>query len=144
MNVNEVFPSRYLKAHELQGKEPVVTIARVEFETIGRTREQKPIVFFRGKEKGLKINKTMALAISKIAGSAETEAWTGVAIQLFATVTDFGGETFEVIRIKAPYGTAPRVERPVAAPAPAVYKGHEPIVVRERVPVEITSDDIPF
>jgi hypothetical protein len=102
MNLNDAFPSRYLKAHDLQGHEPVVTIARVDFEAMGRTRDVRPVVYFRGKAKGLKLNKTMALAIAVIAGSEDTDRWPGTAVQLFTTTATFDTRTFPVVRVKAP------------------------------------------
>ena len=56
MKANDVFPGKYLKASDLNGHEPVVTIDRVEMEDVGDGR--KPVVYFKGKEKGLVMNKT--------------------------------------------------------------------------------------
>jgi hypothetical protein len=75
-NINDYFPSRYLKAHDLKGKTPTVTIARVTFDQVrgGRTGsvETKAILHFAGKDKGLLLNKTNARAIIAIAGTAIT------------------------------------------------------------------------
>lgn len=101
MNILDAFPSKYLKAHELKGTEPVVTIARVELETMGRTRERCPVVYFTGKTKGLKLNKTVATTIAAIAGSPDTDAWVGTTVRLYATSATFGEETYPVVRIKA-------------------------------------------
>lgn len=115
-NINDVFPAKYLKAHDLQGREPVVTIDRVEFEPVGRGREMKPVVYFVGKDKGIVLNKTNANKIIEITGSAETDEWPGTALKLYTTEADFGGETYDVIRIKP----APKAARtaPVAKPQP--------------------------
>lgn len=107
-SINNIFPSRYLKAHELQGKEPVVTIAKVALEAMGRSRDVCPVVYFRDKAKGLKLNITMARAIAAIAGSDDTDHWTGTVVQLFATTDEFATKTFPVVRIKAPLRSAPR------------------------------------
>jgi hypothetical protein len=118
MNINDCFPSTFLKAYDLKGKTPTVTIDRVDFQQVrsGRTgtTETKPIVYFTGKGKGLLLNKTNARAILAIAGSAITEDWKGVAITLYATVDTFGKERHDVIRIKAPAAAA----APVSPPAP--------------------------
>jgi alanyl-tRNA synthetase len=62
VNINDAFPSTFLKAYDLQGKTPTVTIDRVEFQQVrsGRTgtTDTKPIVYFTGKGKGLLLNKT--------------------------------------------------------------------------------------
>ena len=111
-NINDAFPSRFLKADDLQGREPVVTIARVTFEPMGRARDVKAVVYFVGKTKGMKLNKTMAAAIERIAGSPLTEDWIGVAVCLYATSADFGTETYPVVRVKAPVAQP----RPTLAP----------------------------
>jgi hypothetical protein len=122
MNINDAFPSTFLKAYDLKGASPTVTIDRVEFQQVraGRTGtvETKPIVYFSGKGKGLLLNRTNARAILAIAGTAITEDWRGVRITLYPTVDTFGKEQHDVIRIKAPAAAAAPVRRPtVAGPA---------------------------
>jgi hypothetical protein len=101
-NILDAFPSRYLKAADLQGRDANVTIERVDFEPMGRTREIKAVIYFVGKAKGLKLNKTMATAIAQIAGSPLTERWTGVRVNLFVTSATFGAESYTVVRVQAP------------------------------------------
>lgn len=103
-NILDVFPSKFLKAHELLGKAPTVTIERVAFEQVrGRVAvETKAVVYFRGHTKGLLLNKTNARSITQIARSAVTEDWPGVAVTLYATTATFGKEVHNVIRVKAP------------------------------------------
>jgi len=143
-NIYDAFPSNYLKASDLQGRDVVVTIERVEFEAVGREREMKAIVYFVGKTKGVVLNKTNAKKIVEIAGSALTEDWYGTTITLYPTETEFGGETVDCIRVKAPA----RVAQPVRRPAPAIIAPPAPPVVRSNgasTPApEITADDIPF
>jgi len=126
MNIHEAFPSHYLKASDLGDKEPIVSIDRVELEAVGRDKEMKPVVYFAGKEKGIVLNKTNSKKIAQIAGSPDTDDWRGVKVILYATETEFGGETVECIRIKAPKGSGVRVVREP-----------EPVAV-------ITDEDIPF
>jgi len=130
-NINDAFPSNYLKASDLHGAEPVVTIDRVTFEPVGRQREMKAVLYFAGKDKGLVLNKTNATKISQLTGSPETDDWAGMRIKLFPTETEFGGESVECIRIKA----APANGRPAALPPPP------PPVSSESLD---DSDDIPF
>lgn len=108
-NINDAFPSNYLKASDLKGDEKIVTIAGVDFEEVGRERERKAVVHFQGLDKGMVLNKTNARKITEIAGSAITEEWEGVQIRLYPTETEFGGETVECIRIKAV--TKPKMSR---------------------------------
>jgi hypothetical protein len=134
-SINDAFPSNYLKASDIRGAEPVVTIDHVAFEPVGRQREMKAVVYFKGKEKGIVLNKTNATKITQIAGSDLTEDWENVRIKLFATETEFGGETVECIRIKSvpPASKNGHPVKPIAPP-PVEVAAAEPL----------TDDDIPF
>lgn len=130
-NINDAFPSKYLKGSDLKGAEPVVTIDRVDFEPVGREREMKAVIYFAGKEKGLVLNKTNATKITQIAGSPQTEDWSGIRLKLYVAEQEFGGETYEVVRVKnAPAQGAARPAAP--APPPVAAEG------------ELTDDEIPF
>ncbi len=136
---NAAFPSKYLKASDLQGGQVIVTIERVAFEPVGHTREMKAVIYFLGKTKGLVCNKTNGKKIADVAGSPLTEDWAGVAIALYPTECEFGGETVDCIRVKA-VQRVPSPARVLPAPLPvrplpvAVNSGVDPITV----------DDIPF
>ncbi len=116
MNISEAFPSKYLKASDLAGSEPVVTIDRVEMEPVGQKKEMKAVLFFLGKEKGLVLNVTNSRKITELTGSGITEEWHGQRIRLYATETQFGGDTVDCIRIKGV--TKPKMA-PMTKPAPA-------------------------
>ena len=128
MNIDSAFPSNYLKASDLGTNAPVVTIDRVEIEPIGRNKEMKPVLYFAGKEKGVVLNKTNSNMIASLLGSRDTDDWHGCSIRLYATTTEFGGETVECIRIKA------AVQRQAPAPRPPAP---EPVA-------PLTDEDIPF
>lgn len=136
MNINDAFPSHYLKASDLGDAQPLVTIDRVEIEAVGRDKEMKPVVYFTGKDKGIVLNKTNSKKIAQIAESPDTDDWRGVKVTLYATETEFGGETVECIRIKAP-ASARRAAAPARRSAP-------PPPQDEPEMAEISDDDIPF
>lgn len=137
-NINDAFPSNYLKASDLGGRQVMVTIDHVSFEPVGRQKEIKAVVYFKGKEKGLILNKTNATKITQLVGSSETDDWDGARIALYPTETEFAGETTECIRIKpAPMAGAPRAV-PAAAPPPPP----PPPPSIDTAP--LTDDDIPF
>lgn len=139
-NINDAFPSNYLKASDIRGKEPIVTIDRVEFEPVGRQREMKAVVYFKGKEKGIVLNKTNATKITSISGSAITEEWDGVQIKLYATETEFAGETVECIRIK-PVGVSKikHMGKPEPPPPPPPLDDEDDSDAHG-----LDDDDIPF
>ncbi len=117
MNIDSAFPSTYLKASDLGDQMPVVTIDRVEVEPVGRDKEMKPVVYFKGKEKGVVLNKTNSRKIAELTGSKDTDDWTGCQIRLYATETEFGGEMVECIRVKAAGSAAVRQPKPEPMPA---------------------------
>lgn len=117
MNIDTAFPSNYLKASDIGDKQPAVTIDRVEVEPVGRDKEMKPILYFKGKEKGMVLNKTNSRKIAELTGSKDTDNWSGCQIRLYSTETEFAGEMVECIRVKAAAAAAapkPKPE-PVAA-----------------------------
>ncbi len=132
-NIADAFPSKYLKAGDLHDMEPIVTIDRVSFEPVGRDKEMKAVLYFKGKEKGLILNKTNANKITELLKSGITEEWQGQRIRLYVTETNFGSDLVDCIRIKtaSPNGPAPKPQ-PKPAPHPDT-----PVT-------ELSDDDIPF
>jgi len=125
-NVNNMFPSKWLRASDLQGKEPTVTIERMTMEDVEQGKDAQPVLHFAGKDKGLVLNKTNAMNVATIYGP-ETDAWIGKNIQLFTTFVDFQGRSVEAIRVKP--------VQPSSAPAPVAPEPagpHDPL------------DEIPF
>jgi hypothetical protein len=120
VNIDSAFPSNYLKASDLGDASPVVAIDRVEVEAIGRNKDMKPVLYFQGKEKGVVLNKTNANKIAQLLGTKDTDEWHGQRVRLYATETEFGGETVECIRIKAAGTTA---AAPKAKPEPEPFDG---------------------
>ncbi len=116
-NIQDAFPSNYLKAADLKGRAVVVTIDRVEFEAIGQKREMKPVLYFAGKEKGVVLNKTNANKIMQITASPVTEEWKGQAIVIYPTETSFQGDMVDCIRVRAVPPNARRAA-PIVEPPP--------------------------
>lgn len=103
MRVELLFPSRYLKAVDLDGKPLTLTIVAVAVEELqmqGGKKERKPVVYFEeNAEKALVMNKTNALAIAAQHGP-ETDAWTGKRITLIPARDRMGGKLVDCIRIQ--------------------------------------------
>jgi hypothetical protein len=115
MKLGEAFPGQYIKAADLQGKRVVVVIDKVTMEDIGG--EQKPVMHFKGKDRGMVLNRTNGNAIADILGTDETDEWTGKAILLYPTRVDFQGKRVDAIRVDAPLPSqqqrpAPRAVEP--------------------------------
>jgi len=97
MDINNAFPSKWLRSSDLMGREVRVTIERVEMETLGE--DKRPIAYFRNKQKGLVLNKTNANTIADMYGF-NTDHWIGKEIVIYPTRVDFKGERVDAIRVQ--------------------------------------------
>jgi hypothetical protein len=117
-----LYDSDFLYAFHLAGKEHTLEIAKVtggELTGQGGKKARKPLIYFRGKEKPLALNKTNGKTVAAMYGT-DTRGWTGKLITIFATTTDFGGKTVDCIRIKPgiPRGKASQsIDESRSAPA---------------------------
>jgi arabinogalactan endo-1,4-beta-galactosidase len=99
MKMSEEFPSKFLKAADLQGREVRVIMQNVEREKIGD--DTKPVLYFKGKDKGIVLNKTNAGTISDSYGD-DTEDWFDQPLILFSVMVDFQGKVAPAIRVRVP------------------------------------------
>ncbi len=100
MKATDAFPSKYIKAEDLQGNDVVVKITHAVVEKLNG--EDKVIVYFAGKTKGLVCNKTNFKQIVKITGQDDTDDWTGASVCLYETMVDFQGDSVPAVRVKSP------------------------------------------
>lgn len=117
MNIDSAFPSRYMKASDLPDETIVpFQIEEVKVEEIGREKQMKPVIYFKGQDKGFVANKTNCNSIAKVLGSRDTDDWTGKTIRLYSTEVQFGDEMVESIRVSVKAGkngtTQPRNQEP--------------------------------
>ena len=117
MKISQAFPSKYLKAADISGKTPHVFIASIRMEDIGDD-DQKPVLYFEGKDKGIVLNKTNATNIT-VAYGDDTDNWIGKEIILFTAWVDFQGKSVEAIRVRPPAQPQQRQSAPPAQTAPA-------------------------
>lgn len=110
MRIGDAFPSKYLKAADLQGRHVRLQIAKVQVEDIGDDAA-KPIVYFQGKTKGLVLNRTNAQTIADAYGD-DTDRWNGAEVELFSTKVLFQSRMVDAIRINIP----PQQRAPAPAP----------------------------
>ncbi len=117
MRISEAYPSKYLKAADLDGQDRTVSIRACVQEELGQGSEMevKPVLYFDGGQKGLVLNKTNAQAIVEDYGD-DTEAWTGREIVLFIQKVTYQGKLTPAIRVRV-QKTAPQ---PVVQSAPAM------------------------
>lgn len=119
MDVRALFDKEFLYHYDLQGADRVVTIAKVVQGTLtNKTKKtKKPVVYFKGKEKGLALNITNVKAIGGMYGY-KVEDWIDKRITLYPTTCQFGSDTVECIRVRPTKPGAKAVEMPPDPPAP--------------------------
>ncbi len=115
MNIEELFPGKYLKTSDLAGGVLQLVIASVQIELMQQTGEEKPVVRFHEEDRGLILNVTNKNAIVASYGPV-VESWIGRPIVLFASMTDFGGKPVPCVRVRVPSAPA----APLQAVAPTV------------------------
>lgn len=141
MELSNIFPSKYIKASDLQGREINVAISEANIEEIGQ--DKKLVLYFQGKEKGLVCNRTNADRIAHAYGT-NTDQWIGREIVLFTDLVPFQGKTVEAVRVRTPRVAAPpRTSAPNDTFKPKDIGG---VSMMERIHTANNgpSDDIPF
>jgi hypothetical protein len=106
MDVDAFFPSRFIKASDLQGKDVTLTIESVVGDELegDKGKQYKGIVSFVGKKKKWVLNRTNALCLKAMFGR-ETDNWKGHKVTIYPSV--FNDEP--CIRVKG----SPELEKPL-------------------------------
>lgn len=130
MHIDLMFPSLYLKAADLQGRDVTLTIRRVSLDELtrqGGSKEMKPVVYFKETadkaqrtgqdEKRLVLNKTNAHSIRDLYGP-ETDGWAGKRITLYSARVTFGRQTVDAIRVRDETPPAKRTKQADDSPDP--------------------------
>ncbi len=121
MKLSEAFPSRFLKAEDLDV--PVTDkILDVRQELVG---DDSKIVAHFVKNKPLVCNKTNARMMASLAGSDDTDDWNGTLVELYRATTEFKGTTVPCVRVRAP-----RVTKETH-PLPPEHEADAPLVPGE-------------
>jgi hypothetical protein len=119
-NIDDYYPSKFLRASDLKGKEITVTIDRVEAEEFEQdgVKRPKPVVHFRNSGiKPLVCNKTNSSRLATALGDKDTDAWAGKQVRLYPDMEEFRGQVHEVVRVRrapAPIGEDLNDEVPFA------------------------------
>jgi hypothetical protein len=132
MKISESFPSKYLKASDLQGREVRVTMGHVETEKLGD--DQRPVLYFKGKEKGVVLNRTNSNTIADAYGD-DTEDWFDQPLILFSVMVDFQGKVGPAIRCRVPTAKDNKQQQP---------RREDPISSGPVTPSADLDDSIPF
>jgi hypothetical protein len=115
----DFFPSNYLKASDLAGKERQVTISHIETRTFDNDTKRKPVALFSETgTKGLVLNKTNFVTLAAIHGD-NSDNWAGKTITIYPDFTSYQGKPIETIRIR-------RATTDLAAPSKVEFNDQIP------------------
>lgn len=106
MKMSDAFPSKYLKAADLQGRVLKLEIDSVDQERIGN--DVRIVAYFRNAKKGLVLNKTNATVIASRYGD-ESDDWRGCEIELYPDKTQYQGQLVDCIRVRLPLPPAAEI-----------------------------------
>ena len=118
MNINEAFPSKYIAHTDIDGKRTILTMTEVKTEEVGKDKDLKAVLYFKGTDKGLVLNKTNARVIGEAYGE-DTDNWFGQKISLYVVDTEYQGKPAKGIRVRIPSGdskTSIAAQRPLEPP----------------------------
>jgi len=102
-HVDLMFPSRYLRAADFEGKAVTLTISEVVRDKVQMATGQKAekyIIRFRETDKELILNKTNAKAVAKVLEEPKAINWPGERITLKPTTCEAFGEIVACIRVE--------------------------------------------
>ena len=130
--LNDLYPSKFLTAAELDEDGIIVTIRDITIEKMGDGME-KPCLHFDESDKGLILNKTNAKIIGKMYGD-DTDNWEDERISLYPTYVSFKGDQVEAIRVK------PKKPKPIMM-GNQVIPGTDDTPVKSRKPAPVMTQD---
>lgn len=136
MRISDIFPSKYVKAADLQGRPVTLAIKDVRVEEMtnhSNEKERKAVVYFEKATKGLVLNRTNAQIIANLYGD-ETDHWRGKRVTLYPTRVKAFGTMQDCIRVKEEIPAQPKP----TAPAPQVEEAEIDDIE------DITDVDNPF
>ncbi len=121
------FPSKYIGAADLKGRDVSLTIANINIEELmmqGGRKSKKVVIWFEKTEKMMVCNKTNATTIAEIHGT-EMKTWIGKRITLYPTTAKLGKKTVPAVRVREqapqPAQQPPRNDLPPAPVDAADY-----------------------
>jgi hypothetical protein len=82
---DQLYPGRFMKAGEFQGKKPTLTITAVKLDELEGTKgkQVKGIISFKETDKALALNRTNGICIKAMHGK-KVQEWVGKRITLYA------------------------------------------------------------
>lgn len=123
--LNEIYSSNsnFLKAEDLQGKKPALTISTAEVveKDYGEGPKKQIVLGFSQTDKVLGLNFTNASKIAELTGTEDFNRWVGTTIKLYVEKVKFNNRLVDAIRIfpELPTGIRPDAPQQFSGPATA-------------------------
>jgi hypothetical protein len=117
--LDELFPSKWLKASDLEDGPVVTTIHEANVQMVkgmDGKETKKAVIYFPSKLKPLILNRTNFEACCDISGSDDTDGFVGTKIELYTIETQMG----EGIRIREPGGKKKTATATTKKPLPPI------------------------
>ena len=142
MKISEAFPSKYLRADDIDamGGQVTYTVRKAVMEEIGQDRTEKPVVYFRETPSGLVLNRTNASRLAPSLGD-DTDRWIGQQIVLETEMVPMRGQLVNSIRVRVD-GKFREERRPPTANEAAIA-AQKPLD-QDGNPFDALDDEIPF
>ena len=123
-NINDLFPSKYLKASDIPDGGMRLTIKELTVEDVGQgeNKEEKPCLYFMETDKGIVLNKTNSSMIASLYG-INYDQWGGCIVGLHIEQVTFQGKITPAIRVDGK--KFPRATK-AASTGPKVADGNTP------------------
>lgn len=101
--LNDIYESnsQWLKADDIKGHKPIVTIEKAEVKenTFNGETKKQIVLTFEGKDKQLGLNFTNASKIAELTGTEDYSEWVGVSLKLMVEKVKFQNGMVDAIRI---------------------------------------------
>lgn len=107
MKLNDMFPPKYVTGADLGGRSFVVTIARIQRESM-RPNAQSPevekyVLYTVEGKRGIVLGKPLALQIAQALGSDDTDDWCGKKVVIYPQPVTVAGVLRLAVRARAHY-----------------------------------------
>ena len=139
MKISQVFPTKYVAAADLEGRDVTLTVKNVTLEEMLSHKDEKvkkPVVWFERATKGLVLNVTNAKVIAALHGD-ETTDWTGKRITIYATKVRAFGTMQDAIRVREHIPAQPKpVAQAVAVEEPTGIDDDEDVTDHSENPFD--------
>ena len=147
MKKTDVYPSKYIRSEDIGDNEVKVVIDRIEIEALKDDgSEEKPIMYFKNKTKGMVVNPTNWDRLAYLFGD-ESDDWPGNAIILYTELVNYQGKVTKGLRVKQ----VPKTQSAKASPKAKYNPRQEHPRQESENPADVMEDiggvigdDIPF